>query len=455
MAFTITTTEASFSGQKKLPQVTNKSKISERSAPEVKSKDKGKGHNTTADSPTPDVKINFSSKGLEAALKQPASDVQFSAAAKEFDTKSEQPKTDAKAPLRAKEKEAPVPSPSLHRTTETREVEAPLISKTEPKTKASDVKATPALKTDPKTTSQTPAEVKSSPSTPSTKAEVTKALNSIASKTVAGRETPTSASKQDAASNSAPTNQADEAAKTAATSKSSAPAPLSAISSTTKQASSQAINFGQVLLNERGIVASAGKAPEQPVRVANNLVSTLAAPTKVLAAQPKATVAATDTGAISTEPSNEESEKKATETKKPSSFLQGGANAYEIAKSLLDRVRTNALEGGTLGTLRTIGANNSTSTDDSLKALERIIKDTESLRSNLTAFQTSTLQSNGDSLRAKLGNQVSTESTIRNSDYAAEIAAFTKSQLEPNRAVLGNANQLPQIVSYLLRTNAV
>ena len=71
----------------------------------------------------------------------------------------------------------------------------------------------------------------------------------------------------------------------------------------------------------------------------------------------------------------------------------------------------------------------------------------------LGAFQQNTLESNANNLRATLENTIAAESVVRDTDFAEEIANFTKQQvlLQAGSTVLGNANQIPQLVASLLR----
>ena len=72
--------------------------------------------------------------------------------------------------------------------------------------------------------------------------------------------------------------------------------------------------------------------------------------------------------------------------------------------------------------------------------------------SNL-AVQQQTLESNANNLRTTLENTTAAESVIRDTDFASEIANFTKfqTQMQAGSTVLGNANQLTQLVAGLLR----
>ena len=68
-------------------------------------------------------------------------------------------------------------------------------------------------------------------------------------------------------------------------------------------------------------------------------------------------------------------------------------------------------------------------------------------------FQANTLESTANNLRASLENTTAAESTIRDTDFAAETAAFTKNQvlIQAGTSVLQNANQTSQLVLALLK----
>ena len=63
-----------------------------------------------------------------------------------------------------------------------------------------------------------------------------------------------------------------------------------------------------------------------------------------------------------------------------------------------------------------------------------------------------TLESGANNLRSTLENTVNAESTIRDTDFAEEIAEFTKQQVlvQAGTSVLSNANQSSQLVLSLL-----
>ena len=88
-----------------------------------------------------------------------------------------------------------------------------------------------------------------------------------------------------------------------------------------------------------------------------------------------------------------------------------------------------------------------------LAVVDAAINDVTNLRGTLGAFQANTLESTANNLRATLENTTNAESVIRDTDFASEIANFTKNQVlvQAGTAMLSNANQIPQLVLSLLR----
>lgn len=312
-----------------------------------------------------------------------------------------------------------------------------LPSSVNQKTGTTEVKTAIGPKIEP-TTSQTPTERKAVQSSLSTKVRATKVTISTASQKATGNETPTDASNQ-------ATDQTSEVTETKAASKSS---------QVTGQASLHATDFGQIVLAKRGIVDSGSKSEQQPAIALTNLPTTLAAPAKSVEPQPAKTVEVSST--VNNEQPTEEGEKteEDADTKKFSLLFQGGVTADQIAKLILDRVHTDGVGvENPFSKLYTLNVSDQAGVQDSLKILEKVIQDTASLRSQLGALQTDTLESNANNLQANLAHQVTTESTIRDADFAKEIAALTKNQLRLQSGVKGlsNANQIPQLVTDLLR----
>ncbi len=223
------------------------------------------------------------------------------------------------------------------------------------------------------------------------------------------------------------------------------------------QAAAQASNVRQNVLAQSGLSENIGKAERRPAVAVSQLLATVSAPSQSLAAQPAEAVETSNT--TNNNPANQKSEEsvKDAEAKNRSLFFQGRTSADQIAKLLLDQVRDNALADGAedvFSGLYKIDVSNQGSAQDSLQILERVIRDTAVLRSQFGAFQAETLARNAESLRANLGHSIGAEPTIRDTDFATEIAAFTKKQvlLQAGKTVLGNANQSSQLIADLLKS---
>ena len=87
-----------------------------------------------------------------------------------------------------------------------------------------------------------------------------------------------------------------------------------------------------------------------------------------------------------------------------------------------------------------------------LSVIDKAIDDVTNLRGQLGAFQANTLQSGLNNLQVSHENLTAAESTIRDVDFAAESANFTKNNIlvQASTAMLAQANQLPQGVLKLL-----
>ncbi len=90
--------------------------------------------------------------------------------------------------------------------------------------------------------------------------------------------------------------------------------------------------------------------------------------------------------------------------------------------------------------------------DGALQVIDTAIDDATNLRGQLGAFQANTLESGLNSLRVAQENLTAAESTIRDVDFAAESARFTRNNImiQASTAMLAQANQLPQNVLQLL-----
>ncbi|HEY7116617.1 MAG TPA: flagellin [Tepidisphaeraceae bacterium] len=85
--------------------------------------------------------------------------------------------------------------------------------------------------------------------------------------------------------------------------------------------------------------------------------------------------------------------------------------------------------------------------------IERAINQVAILRGRLGAFEKNTLQTNINSLNVAMENVTSSESTIRDADFAEETSALTRAQIltQAGTSVLSTANSTPQSVLSLLQ----
>ena len=136
--------------------------------------------------------------------------------------------------------------------------------------------------------------------------------------------------------------------------------------------------------------------------------------------------------------------------------FQIGPNQNQTASIAIDRINPVALGFGVTGNqfnnLNEIDVTSAAKAQDTLGVIDAAIDDVTNLRGTLGAFQANTLESTANNLRATLENTVNAESVIRDTDFAEEIANFTKGQVlvQAGTSVLGNANQIPQQVLSLL-----
>lgn len=137
--------------------------------------------------------------------------------------------------------------------------------------------------------------------------------------------------------------------------------------------------------------------------------------------------------------------------------FQIGANQNQTAKIAINKVNPNGLGVGVnnnqFNSLDEINVTSASKAQDSLAVIDAAINDVTNLRGSLGAFQANTLESTANNLRTTLENTTNAESVIRDTDFAAEIANFTKGQVlvQAGTSMLSNANQIPQLVLSLLR----
>lgn len=140
--------------------------------------------------------------------------------------------------------------------------------------------------------------------------------------------------------------------------------------------------------------------------------------------------------------------------------FQIGANANETAKISFDKATADSLGVGVTGLsnaattdLSKIDVTTAAGAQDAIRVVDQAVNDVSNLRGRLGAFQANTLESNARNLSATLENTTAAESVIRDTDFASEIATFTRlqTQVQAGSTVLGNANQTTQMVAQLLR----
>jgi flagellin len=137
--------------------------------------------------------------------------------------------------------------------------------------------------------------------------------------------------------------------------------------------------------------------------------------------------------------------------------FQIGANANQTATVELASVQAGQLGIGGSGNYTSLSALKgsalvSGNATEALKVIDKAIDDIAVTRGKLGAFQSNTLETNISSLRVTVENLTAAESTIRDTDFAAESAKFTKYNIlvQSSTAMMAQANQLPQNVLQLL-----
>ncbi|MCA9199300.1 MAG: hypothetical protein KDA87_17260 [Planctomycetales bacterium] len=136
--------------------------------------------------------------------------------------------------------------------------------------------------------------------------------------------------------------------------------------------------------------------------------------------------------------------------------FQIGPNANQTASIAVDRSNPESLGLGVAGnqfnSLAEISVLSGEEANDSIAVIDAAIDEVTNLRGALGAFQQNTLESTASNLQTTLENSVAAESVIRDTDFASEIANFTKQQVlvQAGTSILSNANQTSQLVLSLL-----
>jgi flagellin len=138
-----------------------------------------------------------------------------------------------------------------------------------------------------------------------------------------------------------------------------------------------------------------------------------------------------------------------------SSQFQIGANAGQTTNLSLGNFAASQLGGGIVSgkNLSNLDLTTATGAADALKVIDASIEQVSKSRGSIGSFQRNVLESNIRSLGVARENLAATESTIRDTDVAAEMTNFTKLQIlqQAGLSVLSQANAAPQSVLSLLR----
>lgn len=136
--------------------------------------------------------------------------------------------------------------------------------------------------------------------------------------------------------------------------------------------------------------------------------------------------------------------------------FQIGPNQYQTAKVAIGNIGPMYLalenDAADFASLNDINVTTAAYSQDSIGVIDVAIDEITKLRGQLGAFQQNTLESTANNLRATLENTTNAESVIRDTNFAVEIANFTKHQVlvQAGTTVLSNANQTSQLVLSLL-----
>ena len=138
-----------------------------------------------------------------------------------------------------------------------------------------------------------------------------------------------------------------------------------------------------------------------------------------------------------------------------------GPNADHQASVSIRNMHTNQLGRVTEGhnrssfaSLADIDVRNEQGAQDALAIIDQALTEVATVRGEVGAFQSQTLETNLTSLQIASENMTAAESTLRDTDMAQELATFTRNQIMSQSATaqLAQANALPQNVLRLLNS---
>lgn len=137
--------------------------------------------------------------------------------------------------------------------------------------------------------------------------------------------------------------------------------------------------------------------------------------------------------------------------------FQVGGNVGQTVAVSLNSTNTRTIGRGVLNasgfkSLRNVNVLDPQKAQDTQRIVDQAVNEVTRTRAELGAFQKNTLESNLTQLRITAENLISAESTIRDVDFAAEVAEFTRNRIlvESSTAMLAQAVELPRTVLALL-----
>ena len=138
-----------------------------------------------------------------------------------------------------------------------------------------------------------------------------------------------------------------------------------------------------------------------------------------------------------------------------------GPNADHQASVSIRNMHTNQLgrvaesqNSSNFASLADIDVRNEQGAQDALGIIDQALTEVATVRGEVGAFQSQTLETNLTSLQIASENMTAAESTLRDTDMAQELATFTRNQIMSQSATaqLAQANALPQNVLRLLNS---
>jgi flagellin len=137
--------------------------------------------------------------------------------------------------------------------------------------------------------------------------------------------------------------------------------------------------------------------------------------------------------------------------------FQVGGNVGQTVSVSLNSTNTRTMGRGVINkssfkSLRDVNVLDPQKAQDTQLLVDQAVNEVTRTRAEMGAFQKNTLESNLAQLRITAENLISAESTIRDVDFASEIAEFTRNKImvDSSTAMLGQAIQLPRTVLKLL-----